>query len=78
MMLRVRLFVHMARTRDALRIDAPEGMTVSELPALLRKELPDIRWPEGTLLAVNQEYVPPAQVLRENDEVAVIPPVSGG
>jgi molybdopterin converting factor small subunit len=30
------------------------------------------------MVAVNQEYVSAHHVLRENDEVALIPPVSGG
>ncbi len=29
-------------------------------------------------VAVNQEYVPAATVLRDGDEVALLPPVSGG
>jgi molybdopterin synthase catalytic subunit/molybdopterin converting factor small subunit len=34
--------------------------------------------PAGLLYAVNQEYAPPEQELRDGDEVALIPPVSGG
>jgi molybdopterin synthase catalytic subunit len=34
--------------------------------------------PEGLLYAVNKEYAPVDQELREGDEVALIPPVSGG
>jgi molybdopterin synthase catalytic subunit/molybdopterin converting factor small subunit len=34
--------------------------------------------PGGLLYAVNQEYSPPERELAEGDEVAVIPPVSGG
>jgi MoaE-MoaD fusion protein len=34
--------------------------------------------PPGLLYAVNREYVAPGHVLRDGDEVAVIPPVSGG
>jgi molybdopterin synthase catalytic subunit/molybdopterin converting factor small subunit len=36
------------------------------------------REPEGLLYAVNREYVDPDLELRDGDEVAVIPPVSGG
>src|ERR671936_863524 len=34
--------------------------------------------PEGLLYAVNREYAPPERELRDGDEVALIPPVSGG
>jgi len=35
-------------------------------------------WRSSIRIAVNQEYVPYDHALREGDEVAVIPPVSGG
>lgn len=35
-------------------------------------------WKGSVRLAVNCEYVPLTRVLKEGDEVAVIPPVSGG
>jgi molybdopterin synthase catalytic subunit/molybdopterin converting factor small subunit len=34
--------------------------------------------PEGVLYAVNKEYAPADRLLAEGDEVALIPPVSGG
>src|SRR6478735_10217507 len=34
--------------------------------------------PPGLLYAVNQEYAPPDRALADGDEVALIPPVSGG
>jgi molybdopterin converting factor small subunit len=55
-----------------------EGDTVKTLKTNLLnvygglKEVPDFRF------AVNQEYVGEDYELAENDEVAIIPPVSGG
>jgi molybdopterin synthase catalytic subunit len=34
--------------------------------------------PQGLLYAVNKEYAPPERELADGDEVALIPPVSGG
>ena len=34
--------------------------------------------PDGLLYAVNREYAPPERELEDGDEVALIPPVSGG
>jgi len=38
----------------------------------------NIPMPGNTLIAVNQAYVNASQVLREGDEVAFFPPVTGG
>lgn len=57
--------------KDGDRGPAVWAALVARFPALAR--LPS---PSG--YAVNDEYVDAAQVLREHDEVALIPPVSGG
>ena len=38
----------------------------------------DDRLPERVLCAVNQQYVDQAEMLRDGDEVAFFPPVTGG
>lgn len=55
-----------------LELDA--GTAVGEVWAALGLG----REPEGLLYAVNREYAGPDTPLREGDEVALIPPVSGG
>ena len=81
MKIRVRLF---ASFREAvgggtLSWDAPEGATVSEVVAALRETYPRLGpASEKALLAVNQEYVGGEYRLRDGDELALIPPVSGG
>jgi molybdopterin synthase catalytic subunit len=72
----VRLFAGLrelagARARE---IELPAGATAADVwPAL---ELGDE--PPGLLLAVNKSYAPRDTLLSEGDEVALIPPVSGG
>ncbi|MBS1222761.1 MAG: molybdopterin converting factor, partial [Proteobacteria bacterium] len=39
---------------------------------------PDTPWPPNTLTAVNMEYASPEQMVRDGDEVAFFPPVTGG
>jgi MoaE-MoaD fusion protein len=56
----------------ALELDA--GTRVSDVWAALELG----REPDGLLYAVNREYAEPDRPLREGDEVALIPPVSGG
>jgi molybdopterin synthase catalytic subunit len=68
------------RTKTAREeIDVPEGTTAGALATLLGERHAELRSILGRLrLAVNQDFAEPAQVLREGDEVALIPPVSGG
>ena len=78
--IRVRLF---ASFREAvgtgtLEWDAPEGASVSEAVAALSGTYPFGPAAEKALLAVNQEYVGGDYRLRAGDELALIPPVSGG
>jgi molybdopterin converting factor subunit 1 len=73
----VRLFAILrerAGTRE-LTLELPEGARVSDALARLR----DISPPNLPLvMAVNREYAPEDQVLGPGDELALIPPVSGG
>ncbi len=58
-------------------VDLPEGATVAALLEHLaaREPSPVLR---GIAVSVNAEYAAGAQVLREGDEVGLLPPVSGG
>jgi molybdopterin synthase catalytic subunit/molybdopterin converting factor small subunit len=73
----VRLFAALReRAGYAVRdIELPTGATVLEAWHAL-PELGDV--PEGVLYALNREYVDAGQALADGDELALIPPVSGG
>jgi molybdopterin synthase catalytic subunit len=60
--------------RDELVLELPEGARVADALARVEHLAP------GTtlLLAVNREYAAPDAVLSAGDELAVVPPVSGG
>jgi molybdopterin converting factor subunit 1 len=56
-----------------------DGTTIDTLWSSLAQEFPMIAAMSGAVrFAVNREYVDRDHVLAEGDEVAVIPPVSGG
>jgi molybdopterin converting factor subunit 1 len=78
--IRVRLFAIMAQHADAkdLPLELAPGSTVAEARAVLLKQFTTMPWPAGTMLAVNQEYASPEVILKDGDELAIIPPVSGG
>jgi len=65
--------------RAEIDIMQEEGATVGSLWEQLTAEHPRLAGYTGRLLyAVNQEFATPATELRDGDEVAFIPPVSGG
>lgn len=73
--------------RDLLRvateeIEVPDGSTVADLLRILEQRTSNSRmdakvW-QGLAVAVNREYSSAAVALRDGDEVALLPPVSGG
>jgi molybdopterin converting factor subunit 1 len=81
MNVQVRFF---ASVREKLRCSEttwslPPGARVGDLLTQLCERYPAITEMIASVsVAVNREYVPRDQVLAENDEVALIPPVSGG
>ncbi len=60
-------------------IDLPEGSCVADLQALLARDVPALAaLGPRVAVAVNYEQVPSETGLNEGDEVAFLPPVSGG
>jgi len=65
------------RTNDALTL--PEGARLSDLLAHYEAALPRLKdFLPAIALSINQEYAPPGAALHDQDEVALLPPVSGG
>lgn len=62
---------------DALVL--PEGATLGDVVRHYEQRLPRLReWSGAMAMAVNQEYSGPEARLKSGDEVALLPPVSGG
>jgi molybdopterin synthase catalytic subunit len=65
------------RTSDTLQL--PERATLADLLERCAEKFPALPKFFGSLaLSVNQEYAARGTMLHENDEVALLPPVSGG
>ncbi len=62
---------------STLTLDSPVA-NVEELLHYLRERYPEFAKLTSLLIAVNDEYARPATVIHDTDEIAVIPPVSGG
>jgi molybdopterin converting factor small subunit len=59
--------------------ELPEGSLAGDVPGEARRRLgADVGGANAVALAVNRRYVKADRPLAEGDEVALIPPVSGG
>lgn len=77
----VRLFAglrEMIGARDIV-IDLPDGATAGDLRTKLGELYPLVlALLPSVVCAVDEEYVDASHLLRDGDDVALIPPVSGG
>ena len=74
MVVTVRLFAGLRERAgsDRVQVELPEGARVSDLLAAM-----DVA-PRSCVVAINRVYADEAAPVREDDEVALVPPVSGG
>jgi molybdopterin synthase catalytic subunit len=82
MTVRVRLFAILRERagRDSVEIELPEGATVAEAIAALalRPGLGETLARLPVRMAVNREYAAAGDAIAPGDELALIPPISGG
>jgi MoaD family protein len=82
MTVRVRLFAVLRQRagRDSVDIEVEEGATVADALAALRREpgLAGVLERIPVRMAVNRDYASPETELSADDELALVPPVSGG
>jgi molybdopterin synthase catalytic subunit len=82
MTVRVRLFAVLRQRagRDSVEVEVEEGATVADALAVLGREpgLADVLDRVPVRMAVNRDYAEPETELAADDELALVPPVSGG
>ncbi|MBN6189290.1 molybdopterin converting factor subunit 1 [Aneurinibacillus sp. BA2021] len=80
-MITIKLFAAMAEEagEDVLTLAWRDGLSTGEVKRWLGEQYPAlaVRIPSA-MIAVNQDFVAGEEALRDGDEVAFIPPVSGG
>jgi molybdopterin synthase catalytic subunit len=64
--------------RTEVELDLPQGSRVEDLVAAIRSDPPFADLPPTAAVAVNRRYAPGSQFLSADDEIALIPPMSGG
>lgn len=76
-MITIRYFASLRETlgRSTEQLEIFEPHTVLSVWRLAN---PDLALPENTLTAVNMDYVPLSNNVKDGDEVAFFPPVTGG
>jgi molybdopterin converting factor subunit 1 len=81
MIVAVRLF---ARAKDVagtdlVRLELVKGATVAQIRLQLALMVPPLaRLLDQSAIAVNGEFADPSTLVTEKDEIALLPPVSGG
>lgn len=63
---------------SSIQIDLERGATVLDLKTHLIERFPAMKALNSLLIAVNNEYGDENLELKEGDDIALIPPVSGG
>ena len=78
MIVQVRLFAGLRELAGfaARELDVAEGSTCADVAAAIDELEGAV--PDGLAFALNRQYAEPTQLVAEGDEVALIPPVSGG
>ncbi len=76
----VRLFAGLRERAGGqhVEVELPEGAVVEDLLAAMGSTPVGALAPGQCVVAINREYAPKDEPIREGDEVALIPPVSGG
>ena len=59
-------------------IEVSGATSVEEIISSIKKLYPKINTLKSFAIAVNGAYATPGTIIKEGDEVAIIPPVSGG
>src|ERR671915_222539 len=63
---------------DRLEVELPDGARVADVLAAMASTPVGALGPRECVVAVNREYAGADAVVRAGDEVALVPPVSGG
>jgi molybdopterin synthase sulfur carrier subunit len=70
-------------TRDIIgqfeyELELTDGASVADLKAVLNDKFPSFQKLTSLRIALNTEYAQDSDILKANDEIVLIPPVSGG
>lgn len=83
MIIKIRFFA-MLKTKvgkEEANLTVPENISFDKLKDILKKEFPSIAEfidRKSLMISVNQEFADKNTIIKDGDEVALLPPFSGG
>jgi molybdopterin synthase sulfur carrier subunit len=63
---------------NCINLQLPHNINITSLKQILNQKYPALLQLKSYMVAVNKEYAVTDLLISENDEIAIIPPVSGG
>ena len=82
MMIKVRFFSMLKKKvdKEEASLSVPENTSVYQLKNILKNEFPSIAEfiDKNIMISVNQEFADKNTIIKDGDEVALLPPFSGG
>ncbi|MFQ5837863.1 MAG: molybdopterin converting factor subunit 1 [Thermoplasmata archaeon] len=80
MKVKVRLFASLREEvgQEVVELEVPDACSVESLLKAFTSRYPGSEAVGSVLVAVNKEVAGPEDAVKEDDEVALLPPVSGG
>lgn len=80
MKVKIRLFASLADRAGGseLELELAQGITAGDLWEAVCRECPALRGAPRPLVALDLEYVPADRPIGGSEEIALLPPVSGG
>ena len=64
--------------KQKITLSISENVTVAQFKKILQEKYPELIELDSLAIAVNSEYAFDNELIHPNDEIALIPPVSGG
>ena len=63
---------------SSINLDVPKHTSVKDFKAFFVENSPKLKTVSSYAIAVNESYAQDNSIIKENDVIAIIPPVSGG
>lgn len=82
-MVKIRFFAMLKNKvgQEEVKLDVPENISLETFKQILKKEFPAITEfldKKSIMISVNQEFATNNTMIKDGDEVALLPPFSGG